>query len=154
VPQNVACVPIGVRNFTQRATLDTLGGHYRCQMPQTRENPDRNFSADQHESDVDVLRLLLERSEVADLPDKGIEERIGRVIARAILAPAKPRAISMSDAAEYRRRALNFEDEASGTEDAQLNSAMVRIALTFRMLANQLERLQDMRDAAKTPATR
>jgi hypothetical protein len=59
-------------------------------MPRTTDNPDRNFSADPHDSDADVLRSLLERSEVADLPDKGVGERIGRVIARAVLAPAKP----------------------------------------------------------------
>jgi hypothetical protein len=126
-------------------------------MPQTTDNPDRNFSADPHDSDAEVLRLLLERSEVADLPDKGIEERMGRVIAQAILAPlasAKPRAISLSDAVEYRRMALNFEYEASRTEDVQLNTAMIRIALTLKILATQLERLQDMRDAAKKLATR
>ena len=123
-------------------------------MSETTDNPDRNFSPDPHDSEADILRSLLKRSEVADLPDTGIGQRIGRVIARAVLAPAKPETASMTDAAEYRRIAQDFEDEANRTEEAQLSTAMVRIALTFRILATQLERLQDMRDAAEKPTTR
>jgi hypothetical protein len=35
------------------------------------------------------MRLLLKRSEVADLFDKSIKERIGRAIAWAMLSPRK-----------------------------------------------------------------
>jgi hypothetical protein len=123
-------------------------------MPQTTDNPDRNFSADPHDTDADALRLLLKRSEVADPPDKGVEERTGRIIAGAMLAPAKRRTVSLTEAAEYRRIAQNFEAETDRTEDAQLRTAMFRIARTRRILATRLERLQNMRDAAQKPATR
>jgi hypothetical protein len=36
------------------------------------------------------LRRLLERSEMADLLDEAIRERVGRAIARAVFDPAKP----------------------------------------------------------------
>jgi hypothetical protein len=60
-------------------------------MPRSLGNPGRNFSADPvDKSEADVLRRLLERSEVADLFDEAIRDRIGRAIARAALDPAKP----------------------------------------------------------------
>ena len=61
-------------------------------MPQASENPDRNFSADPvDQSEARTLRRLLQDSEVADLIDEAIRERIGRAIARAVFLPAKPR---------------------------------------------------------------
>jgi hypothetical protein len=60
-------------------------------MPRSRDNPDRNFSADPvDQSQADALRQLLERSEVADLLDEAIRERVGRAIARAVFDPPKP----------------------------------------------------------------
>jgi hypothetical protein len=60
-------------------------------MPRILHNPDRNFSADPVDaSEAEVLRRLLERSEVADLLDEAIRERFGRAIARAVFNPAKP----------------------------------------------------------------
>jgi len=55
-------------------------------------NPDRDFSADSAgTSEAQALRRLLQSSEVADLLDEAIRERVGRAIARAIFDPAKPR---------------------------------------------------------------
>jgi hypothetical protein len=60
-------------------------------MPRIRDNPDRNFSADPvDKSEAEVLRRLIDRSEVADLLDEAIRERVGRAIARAVFDPAKP----------------------------------------------------------------
>jgi hypothetical protein len=60
-------------------------------MPRIRDNPDRNFSADPvDQSEVEALRRLLDRSEVSDLLDDAIRERVGRAIARAVFDPAKP----------------------------------------------------------------
>jgi hypothetical protein len=60
-------------------------------MARILDNPDRNFSADPvDKSEAAILRRLLERSEVADLLDEAIRERIGRAIARAVFDPAKP----------------------------------------------------------------
>jgi hypothetical protein len=60
-------------------------------MPRIRDNPDRNFSADPvDKSETEALRRLIERSEVADLLDEAIRERVGRAIARAVFDPAKP----------------------------------------------------------------
>jgi hypothetical protein len=48
------------------------------------DNPDRNFSADCADtSEARTLRGLLQSSEVADLLDDVIRERIGRAIAWA-----------------------------------------------------------------------
>jgi hypothetical protein len=52
-------------------------------MLRSIDNPDRNFSADHVESEAETLRRLLENSEVADLLDRAVRERIGRVIAWA-----------------------------------------------------------------------
>jgi hypothetical protein len=60
-------------------------------MARILDNPDRNFSADPvDQSEAELLRRLVERSEVADLLDEAIRERVGRAIARAVLNPAKP----------------------------------------------------------------
>jgi hypothetical protein len=60
-------------------------------MPRILDNPDRNFSANPvDKSEAEVLRRLVERSEVADLFDEAIRERVGRAIARAVFDPAKP----------------------------------------------------------------
>jgi hypothetical protein len=58
-------------------------------MRPTTDTPYRNFSAERGESDAAALRLLLERSEPADLYDRAIGERVGRVIARAVYDPRK-----------------------------------------------------------------
>lgn len=61
-------------------------------MARILDNSDRNFSADPvKKSEAEVLRRWGERDEVADLLDEAIKERIGRVIARAMFDPAKPR---------------------------------------------------------------
>jgi hypothetical protein len=53
-------------------------------MLRSIDNPDRNFSADDvDKSEAETLRRLLENSEVADLLDRAVRERIGRVIAWA-----------------------------------------------------------------------
>ena len=60
-------------------------------MPWSIDNPDRNFSADPVDnSEAETLRRLLENSEVADLLDRAVRERVGRVIAWAAFNPAKP----------------------------------------------------------------
>jgi hypothetical protein len=60
-------------------------------MARILDNRDRNFSADPvDKSEAAILRRLLERSEVADLLDEAIRERVGRAIARAVFDPAKP----------------------------------------------------------------
>jgi hypothetical protein len=60
-------------------------------MPRILDNPDRNFSADPvDKSETEFLRRLLERSEVADLLDEAIRERVGRAIARSVFDPAEP----------------------------------------------------------------
>jgi hypothetical protein len=60
-------------------------------MSRIRDNPDRNFSAGPvDKSEAEVLRRLIDRSEVADLPDEAIRERVGGAIARAVFDPAKP----------------------------------------------------------------
>jgi hypothetical protein len=60
-------------------------------MARILDNPDRNFSAEPVDKpETEVLRRLLERSEVADLLDEAIKERVGRAIARAVFDPAKP----------------------------------------------------------------
>ncbi len=60
-------------------------------MARILDNSDRNFSADPVEkSEAEVLRRWGERDEVADLLDEVINERVGRVIARAVYDPAKP----------------------------------------------------------------
>jgi hypothetical protein len=60
-------------------------------MPRILDNPDRNFSADPADkSEAEFLRRLLERSEVADLLDEAIRERVGRAIARSVFDIAKP----------------------------------------------------------------
>jgi hypothetical protein len=60
-------------------------------MPRILDNPDRNFSADPvDKSEAAILRRLFERSEVADLLDEAIRERVGRAIAQAVLDPEKP----------------------------------------------------------------
>ena len=62
-----------------------------CPMARILDNSDRNFSADPvDKSETEVLRRLLERSEVADLLDAAIRERVGRAIALAVFDPAKP----------------------------------------------------------------
>jgi hypothetical protein len=62
-----------------------------CAMPQATVNPDRNFSADPVDrSEAQTMRTLLDNSEVADLLDEAIRERVGRAIARAVFDPAKP----------------------------------------------------------------
>jgi hypothetical protein len=54
-------------------------------------NPDRDFSADElPEQEQEDLRALLRRSEVADLFDTAVRERIGKLISRAVFNPAKP----------------------------------------------------------------
>jgi len=54
-------------------------------------NPDRHFSADHlHEQEREDLRALLRRSEIADLFDPAVCERIGRFISRAVFDPANP----------------------------------------------------------------
>jgi hypothetical protein len=54
-------------------------------MARILDNADRNFSADPVEkSEAEVLRRLIDRSEVADLLDEAIRERVGRAIARAV----------------------------------------------------------------------
>jgi hypothetical protein len=59
-------------------------------MPQITHNPDRNFSADRtDELNADALRLLLKRSDVPDMFDRAVQERIGKVIAQAILNSAQ-----------------------------------------------------------------
>jgi hypothetical protein len=59
-------------------------------MPQSIDNPDRNFSADPvDQPEAETLRRLLENSEVADLLDRAVRERIGRAIAWAVSNPAK-----------------------------------------------------------------
>jgi hypothetical protein len=62
----------------------------RYPMRRTTDNPDRNFSADPHKSDAAALRSLLQRSEPADLLDRVVRERIGRVIAWAVSDSRKP----------------------------------------------------------------
>jgi hypothetical protein len=60
-------------------------------MLRSIDNPDRNFSADDvDKSEAETLRRLLENNEVADLLDRAVRERIGRVIAWAVSNPAKP----------------------------------------------------------------
>jgi hypothetical protein len=60
-------------------------------MPRILDNPDRNFSADPGDkSETELLRRLLERSEMADLLDEAVRERVGRAIAQAVFDPAKP----------------------------------------------------------------
>ena len=72
-----------------------MGGHLAklgCPMARILDNSDRNFSADPVEkSEAEVLRRWGERDEVADLLDESIKERVGRIIARAVFDPAKPR---------------------------------------------------------------
>jgi len=58
-------------------------------MPRATDNPDRDFSADPHESDAEVVRSLLKRSDVADLFDRSIQRRIGQAISRAVFDPSK-----------------------------------------------------------------
>lgn len=59
-------------------------------MPQ---NPDRDFSTDgdEPEREQEELRALLGRSEVANLFDRAVLERFGRLIGRAAFDPRKPR---------------------------------------------------------------
>jgi hypothetical protein len=60
-------------------------------MARILDNPDRNFSADPvDKSETELLRRLLERSEMADLLDEAVRERVGRAIAQAVFDPAKP----------------------------------------------------------------
>jgi hypothetical protein len=69
----------------------THEGHLGGAMPRIRDNPDRYFSADPvDKSEAEALRRLIDRSEVADLLDEAIRERVGRAIARAVFDPAKP----------------------------------------------------------------
>jgi hypothetical protein len=71
--------------------LGISGAPNPCPMPRILGNPGRNFSADPvDKSEAEILRRLLEHSEVADLFDEAIRERIGRAIAQAALDPAKP----------------------------------------------------------------
>jgi hypothetical protein len=60
-------------------------------MPWSIDNPDRNFSADHvDKAEAETLRRLLQNSEVADLLDRAVRERVGRAIAWAVSNPAKP----------------------------------------------------------------
>lgn len=53
-------------------------------------NPDRDFSADYlPEQEGEELRDLLRRSEMADLFDPVIRDRIGKLISRAVFKPPK-----------------------------------------------------------------
>jgi hypothetical protein len=58
-------------------------------MARILDNADRNFYPVE-KSEAEVLRRLIDRSEVADLLDEAIRERVGRAIARAVFDPAKP----------------------------------------------------------------
>jgi hypothetical protein len=54
-------------------------------------NPDRVFSADHlPEQEHEDLGALLRRSEMADLFDSAVCQRIGKLISRAVFNPAKP----------------------------------------------------------------
>jgi hypothetical protein len=54
------------------------------------DNPDRDFRADHDsESEAQSLRDLLQHSEVADVLDRAVRERVGRLIARAVFHPPK-----------------------------------------------------------------
>jgi hypothetical protein len=57
-------------------------------MQRKADNPDRNFSADPAD-EADILRRLLQNSEVADLLDEAIRQRVGRAIARSAFDPTK-----------------------------------------------------------------
>ena len=54
-------------------------------------NPDRDFSADHLPAqEAEDLRALLRGSGMADLFDSAVRERMGRLISRAVLNPARP----------------------------------------------------------------
>ena len=59
-----------------------------CAMQCKADNPDRDFSADPAD-EAEILRRLLQNSEVADLLDEAIRQRVGRAIARAAFDPTK-----------------------------------------------------------------
>jgi hypothetical protein len=61
-------------------------------MPRILENPDRDFSATPvDEPERKDLRDLLQKSEVGDICDSIVRQRIGELIGRAGFDPAKQR---------------------------------------------------------------
>jgi hypothetical protein len=57
-------------------------------MPRALHNPDRDFSATPID-EPENLRALLKKSEVADMFDPIVRRRLGDLIVRAVLHPAR-----------------------------------------------------------------
>jgi hypothetical protein len=53
-------------------------------------NPDRDFSTDMPNQEQEDLRGLLPCSAMAELFDRTIRERVGKLIGRAAFQPVKP----------------------------------------------------------------
>ena len=81
------------REHCIRARLDTLRriffGAGRV-MKKARDNPDRNFSADQMDDrEAQELRDLLKSSEIASVFDEVVRKRVGEVIGRSAFDPRR-----------------------------------------------------------------